>query len=157
MPRRGLVVRRRTPPDYHYHSVLVRQLIHKLMRQGRKSKAEKICYGAMRMIGEKKKGESDLAVFEKAVENIKPKVEVKARRVGGATYQVPLEVHPRRQVSLALRWLVEQARARPEKSMKEKLAAEILEAFQGQGGAVKKREEVHRVAEANRAFAHYRW
>lgn len=156
MPRRGPVPKRKLPPDYVYNSVLVHRLINQVMRKGKKSIAEKICYTALKRVKERVH-DDELKVLEKAIENLKPKVAVKPRRVGGATYQVPIEVLPERQVSLALRWLVEYARLRPGKSMVDKLSAEIIDAFKQQGGAFKKREEVHRVAEANRAFAHYRW
>ncbi|ACX52623.1 ribosomal protein S7 [Ammonifex degensii KC4] len=156
MPRRGPVPPREIDPDPVYGSKLVAKLINKVMRDGKKSIAEWICYGAFDLIREKT-GKDPVEVLEKAIENVKPVLEVRPRRVGGATYQVPIEVRPERQVSLAIRWLVEYARQRQGKSMIEKLAAEILDAYNGTGGAVKKRDETHRMAEANRAFAHYRW
>jgi len=126
------------------------------MYDGKKSKAEKILYTALEMVGEKT-GKDPLEVFRSAIDNVKPVLEVRSRRVGGATYQVPMEVNPFRRQSLAIRWIINAARERQGKSMEEKLAAELLDAFQGRGGAVKKKEDTHRMAEANRAFAHYRW
>lgn len=156
MPRRGPITPREVAPDAVYGSVLLHQFVNKVMRRGKKSLAERLVYGALDILKTKQK-EEVLKVFEKAVENCRAKVEVKSRRVGGATYQVPIEVLPRRQTSLALRWIVESAKQRPGHTMREKLAAELLDAYEGKGGAVKKREEVLRIAEANRAFAHYRW
>ena len=130
--------------------------MNRLMYNGKKGAAEKIFYGALEALAEKT-GEEALRAFEKAVENVKPHLEVKARRVGGATYQVPMEVRPDRQISLSIRWLINYARSRGEKSMASKLAAELLDAFNNRGGAVKKKEDTHRMAEANKAFAHYRW
>lgn len=156
MPRRGPVTPREIPPDPVYNSVLVQKLINKVMLDGKKSIAEKIVYGAMEIIREKTK-QDPLSVLEKAVQNVTPLLEVRPRRVGGATYQVPIEVPPRRGLSLALRWIVRAARERKGMPMKEKLAAEILDALNNTGGAIKKRDEMHRMAEANKAFAHYRW
>ena len=156
MPRRGPVPPREIPPDPVYGDKLVAKLINKVMKDGKKSKAEKIVYGAFDIIKEKL-GEDPLKVFHKAVENVKPVMEVRPRRVGGATYQVPMEVNERRQIHLALKWIVEAARARSERGMVNKLANEIIDASNERGGAFKKKEEVHRMAEANRAFAHYRW
>ncbi|MDW8247067.1 MAG: 30S ribosomal protein S7 [Sandaracinaceae bacterium] len=156
MPRRGPVQLRPIPPDLKYNAPLVAKLCNVTMRRGKKSLAERIVYGAFDII-QNRYNENPLELFHKAVEVVKPKLEVKSRRVGGATYQVPVEVRPERRVSLALRWLVEAARERGEKTMAERLAAEIREAADGRGGAVKKREDVHKMAEANRAFAHYRW
>ncbi len=156
MPRKGTVPKRDILPDPKYNDKVVAKLINKLTRDGKKSKAETILYGALDAIGERAKTEP-MKVFKKALDNIKPAVEVKSRRVGGATYQVPVEVRPERKLSLALRWLVGYAEMRGEKSMKEKLAAELLDASGGKGGAVKKKEDVHKMAEANKAFAHYRW
>lgn len=156
MPRRGPVTPREIPPDPVYNSVLIQKLINKVMLDGKKSIAEKIVYGAMEIIREKTK-QDPVEVIEKAVQNVTPLLEVRPRRVGGATYQVPVEVSPRRGLSLALRWIVRSARERKGMSMKEKLANEILDALNNTGGAVKKKDEMHRMAEANRAFAHYRW
>lgn len=156
MPRRGPVTPRQIPPDPVYNSVLVQKLINKVMLDGKKSIAEKIVYGAMDIIREKTK-QDPLSVLEKAVQNVTPLLEVRPRRVGGATYQVPIEVPPRRGLSLALRWIVRAARERKGMPMKERLAAEILDALNNTGGAIKKRDEMHRMAEANKAFAHYRW
>lgn len=156
MPRRGSVVRREVSPDPIYGSVLVSRLINKVMKDGKKSLAESITYKAFELVREKT-GQDPVEVLEKAMKNLMPVVETKPRRVGGATYQVPVEVRPERRISLALRWLVEYARLRSEHTMVERLAAEIIDASNGQGGAVKKREDTHRMAEANKAFAHYRW
>lgn len=156
MPRKGPAVRREVAPDPKYGDATVAKFTNMMMRNGKKGCAERILYGAMELIG-KRTGESALEIFKRALENVKPVVEVRSRRVGGATYQVPVEVRPARRTSLAMRWLVQAARQRPEKGMKEKLAAELFEAAQNRGGAVKKREDTHRMAEANKAFAHYRW
>ncbi len=156
MPRRGYVKRRETPPDWKYNSTLVTKFINKVMWDGKKTLAEKIVYGAMDIIKEKTK-EDPLKVLQKAVDNVKPLIETRSRRVGGATYQVPVEVLPHRQISVAVRWIVEFARKRSGKSMKEKLAAEIIDAYHNRGASVKKREDTHKMAEANRAFAHFRW
>ena len=156
MPRRGQVAKRDVLPDPLYNSKLVTKLINNIMYDGKKGAAEKIFYGALEVLAEKT-GEEALRAFEKALENVKPHLEVKARRVGGATYQVPMEVRPDRQVSLSIRWLITYARSRGEKGMSNKLAAELLDAFNSRGGAVKKKEDTHRMAEANKAFAHYRW
>jgi small subunit ribosomal protein S7 len=143
-------------PDPVYNSRLAARFINRLMYQGKKGVAEKIFYSALEQLAEKT-SEEPLRAFEKALDNIKPHLEVKARRVGGATYQVPMDVRPDRQVSLAVRWVITYARARGEKGMVNKLAAEFVDAFNNRGGAVKKREDTHRMAEANKAFAHYRW
>ncbi len=156
MPRKGPVPRREILPDPIYGSRLAARFVNRLMYNGKKGAAEKIFYGALEALAEKT-GEEALRAFEKAVENVKPHLEVKARRVGGATYQVPMEVRPDRQISLSIRWLINYARSRGEKSMASKLAAELLDAFNNRGGAVKKKEDTHRMAEANKAFAHYRW
>ncbi len=156
MARRGRASKRETAPDPKYNDVIVAKAINKIMRDGKKSVAEGVLYGAFERIKEKT-GQDPLKVFRKAVENVKPHLEVKSRRVGGATYQVPIEVRPERQISLALKWLVEYARHRGERTMIEKLAAELMDAAGGRGGAVKKKEDTHRMAEANKAFAHYRW
>lgn len=156
MPRRGPVSPREIPPDPVYNSVLIQKLINKVMLNGKKSIAEKIVYGAMDIIRERTK-KDPVEIIEKAVQNATPLLEVRPRRVGGATYQVPIEVSPRRGLSLALRWIVRAARERKGMPMKEKLANEILDAFNNTGGAIKKKDEMHRMAEANKAFAHYRW
>ncbi len=156
MPRRGYVKKREVQPDERYNSTLVTKFINKVMWDGKKTIAEKIVYGAMDIVKEKTK-EDPLKVLQKAVDNVKPLIETRSRRVGGATYQVPVEVLPHRQVSVAVRWIVEFARKRSGKSMKEKLAAEILDAYNNRGASVKKREDTHKMAEANRAFAHFRW
>lgn len=156
MPRKGHVPKREVLPDPVYNSTKVTKLINKIMLDGKKGIAQKICYGAFDIIREKT-GKDPLEVFEEALNNVMPVLEVKARRVGGATYQVPVEVRPDRRQSLGIRWLVEYARERGEKTMKERLAAEIMDAANGVGGAFKKKEDTHKMAEANRAFAHYRW
>jgi small subunit ribosomal protein S7 len=156
MPRKGEVRRREVLPDPKYHDQTVSKFINMLMMRGKKSLAERILYGAFDLIQARAK-EDPLVVFRRALENVKPVLEVRSRRVGGATYQVPVEVRPVRRVSLGMRWLVQQARLRSEKSMAERLAAELMEAANNRGGAVKKKEETHRMAEANKAFAHYRW
>lgn len=156
MPRRGYVAKREVPADPVYGSKLVTALIHKIMRDGKKSIAERIVYEALEIIGAKADKEP-LDVLEQAVKNVMPVLEVKPRRVGGATYQVPVEVRPERRLALALRWLVQYSRERGEKSMAERLAMEVLDAANNTGSTVKKREDTHRMAEANRAFAHYRW
>lgn len=156
MPRKGPVPPRVIPPDVVYGSVMVQRLINKVMTRGKKTLAERIVYSALRNV-EQRTGQPPVQVLEKALQNVMPLLEVKPRRVGGANYQVPVEVRPERRVSLGIRWLVEYARQRPERGMVEKLTREILDAAQGQGGAVKRKEEVHRMAEANKAFAHYRW
>lgn len=156
MPRKGSIPKREVLPDPVYNSRLAARFINRLMHNGKKGVAEKIFYASLGQLAEKT-SEEPLRAFEKALENVKPHLEVKARRVGGATYQVPMEVRPDRQVSLSIRWLINYARARGEKSMTNKLSAELLDAFNGRGGAVKKREDTHRMAEANKAFAHYHW
>lgn len=156
MPRKGRVPKREVLPDPVYGSVVVAKLINSIMLDGKKGTAQAIVYGAFDMIKEKT-GEDPLDVFNKAMENIMPQVEVKARRVGGANYQVPIEVRPERRQTLGLRWLTAYTRARGERTMAEKLAAELMDASQGAGASVKKKEDTHKMAEANRAFAHYRW
>ena len=156
MPRRGFTAKRDVLPDPLYNSKLVTKLINNIMLDGKKGVAQKIVYEAFEIIREKT-GEEPLTVFEKAMENIMPVLEVKARRVGGATYQVPIEVRADRRQTLGLRWLTTYSRNRSERTMKERLAAEILDAINGNGGAAKKREDTHKMAEANKAFAHYRW
>jgi small subunit ribosomal protein S7 len=156
MPRRRVPARREVLPDPKFGSVILAKFMNHVMKDGKKSVAEKIVYGALASISEK--GNADpLKTFETALENVAPMVEVKSRRVGGATYQVPVEVRPDRRNALSMRWLVEYSRGRGEKSMALRLAGEILDASQGRGSAVKKREDVHRMAEANRAFSHYRF
>jgi len=156
MPRRNRPPKRKVAPDIKYNSVLVTRFVNKLMRDGKKSTAQRIFYDALD-IAESRAKRPGLEVFEQAVKNATPIVEVKPRRVGGATYQVPVEVRPDRQLSLAIRWLVGTARQRPGKSMAEKLASELMDAANNSGQTIKKREDTHRMAEANRAFAHYRW
>ncbi|HHW31154.1 MAG TPA: 30S ribosomal protein S7 [Clostridiaceae bacterium] len=156
MPRKGHVPKREVLPDPVYNDKVVTKLINKIMLDGKKGIAQKICYGAFDIIREKT-GKDPLEVFEEALNNVMPVLEVKARRVGGATYQVPVEVRPERRQSLGIRWLVSYARERGEKTMKERLAGEIMDAANGVGGAFKKKEDTHKMAEANRAFAHYRW
>ena len=156
MPRRGRIAKRDVLPDPMYNSKLVTRLINNIMLDGKRGVAQKIVYGAFDIIKEKT-GNEPIDAFEKAMENIMPALEVKARRVGGATYQVPIEVRPDRRETLGLRWLTTYSRARSEKTMKERLAAEIMDAINGTGSAVKKREDTHKMAEANKAFAHYRW
>ena len=156
MPRRAKVVKRELFQDARYQSVLVSRLINKIMLCGKKSTSESIVYDALQTI-EQRMNKPPVAVLEQAVRNATPLLEVKPRRVGGATYQVPVEVRPDRSLSLAMRWLVKSTRARAGKSMGEKLAAELIDAAQQQGATIKKREDTHRMAEANRAFAHYRW
>lgn len=156
MPRRGAVAKRDVLPDPIYNSKMVARLINSIMYDGKKGVSQQIVYGAFEIIGAKS-GKDPLEVFEAALENIMPALEVKARRVGGATYQVPIEVRPERRRTLGLRWLSAYSRNRSERTMKERLAGEIMDAFGNTGSAVKKREETHRMAEANKAFAHYRW
>lgn len=156
MPRRRVVAKREILPDPKFGDVVLAKFINHVMVSGKKSLAERIVYGALNTIGSKVENDP-LETFKEALENVSPMVEVKSRRVGGATYQVPVEVRPARRMALAMRWLVEYSRARGEKSMAARLAGEILDASQQKGGAVKKREDVHRMAEANKAFAHYRW
>ncbi len=156
MPRRGLVVKRQPLPDPIYQSPLVTKFINTILRRGKKSTAEGIFYGAMDIIRERTK-DDPIKMFKKAVENVKPMLEVKSRRVGGSNYQVPVEVNPARRLSLSIRWLISFAEGRGEKTMREKLANEILDAGNLRGGAVKKKEDTHKMAEANKAFAHYRW
>ena len=156
MPRRGIVERRTIPSDPRYQNLIVSCLINRVMVRGQKATAEKIVYGALGLIQSRAK-KDPVATIEQAIKNATPLLEVKPRRVGGATYQVPIEVRPNRGFSLALRWLVAAARARPGKSMAEKLSGEIADAAQGTGATVKKREDTHKMAEANQAFVHYRW
>ena len=156
MPRRGNVAKRDVLPDPKYNSKLVTRLINNIMYDGKKGVAQKIVYEAFEIV-EEKTGKNALEVFEQAMENVMPSLEVKARRVGGANYQVPIEVRPERRQTLGLRWMANYSRLRSEKTMKERLAGEILDALNGAGGAAKKRDDTHKMAEANKAFAHYRW
>jgi small subunit ribosomal protein S7 len=156
VPRKGYIAKREVLPDARYNEKLVTKLINNIMLDGKKGTAEKICYKAFDIVQEKT-GRDALEVFKEALNNIMPQLEVKARRVGGATYQVPVEVRPERRQTLGLRWLVVYARNRGERTMAERLANEILDALNQTGGAFKRKEEMHRMAEANRAFAHYRW
>ncbi len=156
MPRRGFIAKREVIADPMYNSKLVTKLINNVMLDGKKTVAQKIVYDAFDIIKEKEQRDA-LEVFEEALNNVMPVLEVKARRVGGATYQVPLEIRPERRQTLGLRWLVTYARNRHEKTMAEKLAGEIMDALAGNGGAFKKKEDMHRMAEANKAFAHYKW
>jgi small subunit ribosomal protein S7 len=156
MPRKGFVPRREVTTDSVFGSDLVEKFINSMMWDGKRSTAQRIFYGAMDQIAEKTNGEP-LATFKKAIENVKPVLEVKTRRVGGANYQVPVEVNPFRRQSLAIRWLLLYARTRSGRTMTDKLAEELLDAANARGGAMKKKEDVHRMAEANKAFAHYRW
>ena len=156
MPRKGGVVKRPILSDLKYNDALVSRFINGLMRRGKKSVAQRILYNALDLIGQRGQ-EEPLKVFHQAMDNVKPLIEVKSRRVGGATYQVPVEVRADRRVSLAIRWLINFAAARGEKSMEAKLAGELMDAAQNKGAAIKKREDTHKMAEANKAFAHYRW
>ncbi len=156
MPRRGKVIRRRVPPDARYNSVWLQMVINKLMKNGRKSTAERIMYDTLAII-EQRARRNPMEVFDQAIRNAMPILEVRPRRVGGATYQIPLEVRAERQLSLAIRWLLMAVRARKGRPMAERLAAELMDAASGQGVTIKRRDDTHRMAEANRAFAHYRW
>ena len=156
MPRKGYIAKREVIADPMYNSKLVTKLINNVMLDGKKTVAQKIVYDAFDIVKEKEQRDA-LEVFEEALNNVMPVLEVKARRVGGATYQVPLEIRPERRQTLGLRWLVQYARTRHEKTMAEKLAGEIVDALAGNGGAFKKKEDMHRMAEANKAFAHYKW
>lgn len=156
MPRRREVPKRKVNPDPVYGDRLISKLINVCMKDGKKAVSEQIVYGALEVVEERAK-EDPIKVFKKALDNTKPAVEVRSRRVGGANFQVPVEVRPERRLALSLRWLRDYARQRGEKSMPERLANEILDAAQGRGGAVKKKEDTHRMADANKAFAHYRW
>ena len=156
MPRRRVVAKREILPDPLYNSQLVTKFVNSVMERGKKSLAEGILYGALNRVAEKTQ-DDPMKVFKKAIENVKPALEVKSRRVGGSTYQVPVEVRPNRRTSLAIRWIIDYADQRGEKTMREKLAAELLDAANLRGGAVKKKDDTHKMAEANKAFAHYRW
>ncbi len=157
MPRRAAANRREVQPDAVYNNRLVTQLINKVLLDGKKATAERIVYTAFEIVAEKSEGGDALTTFKKAMDNVKPTLEVKPKRVGGATYQVPMEVNSRRSTALGIRWIVNFSRARKEKTMAERLANEILDASNGLGASVKKREDVFKMAEANRAFSHYRW
>ena len=156
MPRKGEVKRKDVLPDPKYQDRTVTKFINSMMHDGKKSVSEGILYDALDLVAQRSR-EDALGMFRRALDQVKPLVEVRSRRVGGATYQVPIEVRPQRRLSLAMRWLVQHARARPEKSMVERLAGEVLDAANGRGGAIKKKEDTHRMAEANKAFSHYRW
>ena len=156
MPRKGYIAKREVLPDPIYHDVVVTTLINNIMLDGKKGVAQKICYDAFAKVQEKT-GKEALDAFKEALNNVMPQLEVKARRVGGSTYQVPMEVRPERRQALGLRWIVTFARKRSEKTMSDRLAGEIMDAINSLGGAFKRKEEMHRMAEANRAFAHYRW
>ena len=157
MPRRKVVAKRQIDPDPRFNSVLVSKFINNLMQRGKKSVARGIFYDAMDLVADRVNEDPPLEVFEKAMEQVRPRVEVKSRRVGGATYQVPIEVRPERRNALAIRWLVGFSSKRSGRSMAEKLAGELIDAYNNRGSAVKKREDTHKMAEANKAFAHYRW
>jgi len=156
MPRRAQAIKKKISPDAKYQSIIVARLINRIMKCGKKSTAERIVYGALQVV-EQQESQPPVSILEQAIKNVTPLLEVKSRRIGGATYQVPVEVRPDRGLSLAMRWLVNSARARTGKSMVEKLAAELDGASKGQGATIKRREDIHRMAEANRAFAHFRW
>jgi small subunit ribosomal protein S7 len=156
MPRRRVAEKREVLPDPKYNSKVVSKFMTAIMRDGKKSTAENICYGAFEVIKEKT-GNDPLKVFKAALENVKPVLEVKPRRVGGATYQVPVEIRPQRRMALASRWLISYSRGRGEKTMRERLAGELMDAFNNTGSSIKKKEDTHKMAEANKAFAHYRW
>jgi small subunit ribosomal protein S7 len=156
MPRKRVIDKREILPDPKYNSKLVSKFINILMRKGKKTVAERVCYGALDII-KAKTGSDPMKVFKTAVENVKPVVEVKSRRVGGATYQVPVDIRSQRRIALAFRWIIGFSKKRGEKSMREKLAAELIEAANNTGASIKKKEDTHRMAEANKAFAHYRW
>ncbi|MCD4782409.1 MAG: 30S ribosomal protein S7 [Candidatus Eremiobacteraeota bacterium] len=156
MPRKGPVTKRKRTPDPVYHSELVSRFVDNIMKMGKKSLAERIFYSAMDEIALKTK-KDPMVVFNKALDNVMPMVEVRPRRVGGATYQVPMEVRPDRKVALGIRWILKNARKKPGRTMRDKLSSELMDAYQGIGASVKKREDTHKMAEANKAFAHYRW
>ncbi len=157
MPRKKLIAKKPVGPDPRFNSALVSKFTNSLMEDGKKSVARHLLYGALDIISEKMAGEEALSVFEAAMENVRPRVEVKSRRVGGATYQVPVEVRPDRRNALAIRWIISYAKGRSGQTMSDKLAAELIDAYHNRGSAVKKREDTHKMAEANKAFAHYRW
>ena len=157
MPRKGPAPRRELMPDPIYRSVLVTQVVNKVLQRGKRSTAERIVYGALDIVADKASTDDPVSVLKRAAENVKPQLEVRSRRVGGATYQVPVEVKPRRANTLAIRWLVGYSRQRREKTMAERLANEILDASNGIGASAKRKEDLHKMAESNKAFAHYRW
>ncbi|MDH3328296.1 MAG: 30S ribosomal protein S7 [Desulfobulbaceae bacterium] len=157
MPRKKLIEKKPLVPDPRFNSALVTKFTNGLMQDGKKSIARHIFYDALDLISERVSDDEPLAVFEAAMENVRPRVEVKSRRVGGATYQVPIEVRPERRNALAIRWIIGYAKSRSGQSMSQKLAAELLDAYNGRGASVKKRDDTHKMAEANKAFAHYRW
>mgnify|MGYP003493071208 FL=1 len=157
MPRKGPAPRRELMPDPIYRSVVVTQVVNKVLQRGKRSTAERIVYGALEIVADKAATEDPVSVLKRAVENVKPQLEVRSRRVGGATYQVPVEVRPRRANTLAIRWAVGYARQRRERTMAERLANEILDASNGVGASMKRKEDLHKMAESNKAFAHYRW
>tara|TARA_B100000941_G_scaffold279815_1_gene245654 strand:- start:368 stop:838 length:471 start_codon:yes stop_codon:yes gene_type:complete len=156
MPRKRLIAKKKLQPDPIYNSTSVTRFTNMIMSDGKKRTAEKIIYSALEILGKNRK-DDPLVMMDKALQNVSPSIEVKSRRVGGSNYQVPVEVNPRRKLSLAMRWILEAASKRNEKSMKNKLASELMDAYEGKGSAVKKRQDVHKMAEANKAFAHYRW
>ncbi|MFH1025959.1 MAG: 30S ribosomal protein S7 [Nitrospirota bacterium] len=156
MPRRRVVEKREILPDPKYNSKIVSKFVSALMESGKKSTAERICYGAFEIL-KQKTGTDPLKVYKTALDNVKPVLEVKPRRVGGATYQVPVEIRPNRRTALAFRWIIKYSRARTEKTMKEKLAGELMDAYNNTGTSIKKKEDTHKMAEANKAFAHFRW
>ena len=156
MPRRAEIPKREILPDPVYNSQLVSKFVNAIMKDGKKTVAERILYDALEIVGEQT-GEDPMRIFKKAVDGVKPAVEVKSRRVGGSTYQVPMEVRPNRRLALSFRWILDSARRRGEKTMRQRLAGELMDAAENRGAAIKKREDTHRMAEANKAFAHYRW
>lgn len=157
MPRRRVAAKREVLPDPKYHDKMVTKFVNNLMYDGKKSTAEAILYGAFDIVEERTKGENPVDLFKQAVDNVRPAVEVKSRRVGGSTYQVPVEVRPDRQTALAMRWVITASRSRGERTMRERLANELLDAANNRGAAVKKKDDTHRMADANKAFAHFRW
>lgn len=157
MSRRKRTLKREVIPDPVFKDIVVAKFVNRMMYQGRKGTAQKLFYGALEEIRTKVQGEEPIAVLKKALENVKPSIEVRSRRVGGATYQVPTDVRPSRRLALAMRWLVEYSRARGEKDFSKKLAAELIDAYNNRGNSIKKREDVHKMAEANKAFSHYNW
>jgi small subunit ribosomal protein S7 len=156
MPRRKVVTKRPVPPDPKYGDTFITRCVNVIMKKGKKSVAERILYGALETVAERT-GEEPLKVFRQAVDNVRPVIEVRSRRVGGSTYQIPVDVPPERRIALSMRWIIGGARARSERGMMQRLAAELLDAYRNTGSAVKKKEDTHRMAEANKAFAHYRW
>ncbi len=157
MPRRRVIIRRERKPDPKYGDVLVSRFINVVMKKGKKSLAERLFYDALDIVDSKKKDESPLEVFQQAVANVKPSLEVKSRRVGGSTYQIPIEVRPDRKTALAIRWIIDSSRKRGERGFAHRLAGEILDASNSTGGSIKKKDDTHKMAEANKAFSHYRW